>query len=69
MITIFNRESLWIGRDMKRFNEMRDELERVPIPTGPEAAEMDGRAMARPVEALEAWEVRLILCMSMKSLF
>ena len=47
MITIFNRESLWIGRDMKR----------------------DGWAMARPVEALEAWEVRLILCMSMKSLF
>ena len=51
MITIFNRESLWIGRDMKRFNEI------------------DGWAMARPVEALEAWEVRLILCMSMKSLF
>ena len=32
MITIFNRESLWIGRDMKRFNEMRDVLEREHIP-------------------------------------
>ncbi|MBM6737228.1 hypothetical protein [Faecalicatena fissicatena] len=32
MITIFNRESLWIGRDMKRFNEMRDVLEREKIP-------------------------------------
>ena len=32
MITIFNRESLWIGRDMKRFNEMREALEREKIP-------------------------------------
>ena len=32
MITIFNRESLWIGRDMKRFNELREALEREKIP-------------------------------------
>ena len=32
MITVFNRESLWIGSDMKRFNEIRDALEREHIP-------------------------------------
>ena len=27
MLTFFNSESLWIGTDMKRFNQLRDVLE------------------------------------------
>ena len=29
MFTAFNSESLWIGTDLKRFNEIRDVLDRV----------------------------------------
>ena len=32
MLTIFNRESLWIGSDLTRFNAIRDVLERERIP-------------------------------------
>ena len=32
MFTIFNSESLWIGTDLKRFNEIRDKLDAVKIP-------------------------------------
>lgn len=32
MINFFNSESLWIGTDMKRFNEIRTQLEREGIP-------------------------------------
>ncbi len=28
MFTVFNSESLWIGTDLKRFNEIRDILDR-----------------------------------------
>ena len=45
MITIFNRESLWIGRDMKRFNEMRDVLEREHIPFSYKTRSSGGRWM------------------------
>ena len=45
MITIFNRESLWIGRDMKRFNEMRDVLEREHIPYSYKTRSSGGRWM------------------------
>lgn len=31
MFTILNSESLWIGTDMKRFNQLRDILEREGI--------------------------------------
>lgn len=31
MLTFFNSESLWIGTDMKRFNQFRDVLEREGI--------------------------------------
>ena len=31
MLTFFNSESLWIGTDMKRFNQLRDILEREGI--------------------------------------
>lgn len=31
MFTILNSESLWIGTDMKRFNQLRDVLEREGI--------------------------------------
>ena len=31
MLTFFNSESLWIGTDMKRFNQLRDVLEREGI--------------------------------------
>lgn len=32
MFTIFNSESLWIGTDLKRFNEIRDKLKAAKIP-------------------------------------
>lgn len=32
MFTIMNAESLWIGTDMKRFNEVRDALDSKHIP-------------------------------------
>lgn len=32
MFTIFNSESLWIGTDLKRFNESRDKLKAAKIP-------------------------------------
>ena len=28
MFTVFNTESLWIGTDLKKFNEIRDALDR-----------------------------------------
>ena len=28
MFTVFNTESLWIGTDLKKFNEIRDDLDR-----------------------------------------
>ena len=31
MFTVFNSESLWIGTDLKRFNEIRDILDRQNI--------------------------------------
>lgn len=31
MFTAFNSESLWIGTDLKRFNEIRDVLDRENI--------------------------------------
>ena len=31
MFTVFNTESLWIGTDLKRFNEIRDALDREGI--------------------------------------
>ena len=31
MFTVFNSESLWIGTDLKRFNEIRDVLDRQNI--------------------------------------
>ena len=45
MITIFNRESLWIGRDMKRSNEMRDVLGREHIPYSYKTRSSGGRWM------------------------
>ena len=32
VFTIFNSESLWIGTDLKRFNEIRDKLGAAKIP-------------------------------------
>ena len=31
MLTLFNTESLWIGTDLKKFNEIRDILDREGI--------------------------------------
>ncbi len=31
MFTVFNTESLWIGTDLKKFNEIRDALDRSGI--------------------------------------
>ena len=31
MFTLFNTESLWIGTDLKKFNEIRDILDREGI--------------------------------------
>ncbi|WP_296834226.1 hypothetical protein [Marvinbryantia sp.] len=32
MFTIFNSKSLWIGKDLKKFNQIREKLEAKQIP-------------------------------------
>ena len=32
MLMIFNTKNLWLGRDLKRFNEIRDRLDEQHIP-------------------------------------
>ena len=68
MFTLFNTESLWIGTDLKKFNEIRDILDREGICYKYKVSDQLGLWMGKGlfVETLEASAIHQISSSSTK---
>ena len=69
MFTAFNSESLWIGTDLKRFNEIRDVLDRENIKYKYKTSWENGQAAERSGDVWEVQEIQRSRPSSMKSLW